>query len=69
MEGLSLVALQCLGSLAPGGALYVERLLDGVVHRDETAFVDVVGDWEKAAKLEFIEGLLMPRRRIVFAPA
>ena len=46
----------------------MERLRDVFVHRDEAALIDVVGNWEEAPHLELIEGALVPRRFIVFAP-
>ena len=45
----------------------MQRLVEGLVDRDEAALVDVIGDWEEASLLELVEGAYMPLCSLVFA--
>ena len=47
----------------------MECLDEALMHRDEAALVDVIGDWEEFALLELLQGSLVPFVLVVFAPA
>ena len=38
----------------------MQGLSDAVMHGDEAALIDVIGDWEVASTLQLVEGAFMP---------
>ena len=70
MEFLFLIlGLLLVNLLAPRGALNVQRLVEGIVDRDEAALVDVVGDWMVPSLFEHLEGSFVPCGIACPAPA
>ena len=70
MEFLFLIlGLHLVNLLAPRGALNVQRLVEGIVDRDEAALVDVVGDWMVPSLFEHLEGSFVPHGIACPAPA
>ena len=47
----------------------MECLDEALMHRDEAALVDVIGDWEEPALLELLESSLVPLVLVDFVPA